>query len=133
MATVRNIVEGALVKIGVSPVGDAADAAEAAVGLSSYNDVLSGFVQDGWLTAHTVAGLGDAVVIGTAYHEGLKALVAVRVASAFNFAAPPDVRMQAREVLSRLAAAAFVAGDLDAKFEEGLWDTRPAEPFYRAS
>lgn len=131
MTLVRDILTGALQKIGVQPVGDAAAAEEAAFALTAYNGILHGFVADGWLASHTTATAETAVALGVAYHEGLKALVAERVASAFSLDVPLRVRMEARQVLDRLAAAAFAAEGSGAKFEDGLWRPRPAEPFYK--
>lgn len=131
MTTVRDIVDGALEKIGVSDVGEGAVAEYAAAALRAYNGVLHGFVADGWLASHTTASMGSDVALGAAYDDGLMALVGVRVASIFGLAAPADVRLEAREVLARLAAAHFATAGSGAKFEDGLWRPRPGEPFYQ--
>lgn len=132
MTKVREIVHGALRRAQVLDVGEEADADVSAIALEAYNGALAEFVEWGWLASHTAADLNTDVALAAAYEEGLKALVAQRIAGDFGREAPRTVRMQARMVLAQLADAASTAATAGAKFEEGLWTTRPAEPFYRS-
>jgi len=133
MATARDVVNGALRRAQLLDVEEEAAPELAAVGLASYNGLFEEFVEWGWLDSHATATLNTTVAVGAAYVEGLKALVAQRIAGDFGRQVPRQVRMDARMVLAQLANAKAIETDEGAEFEEGLWSTRPAEPYYRSS
>ncbi len=117
MATVRDVVNGALRRLGVLDVSEDAEAEVAAVALAAYNAMHAEAYHAGWIAGTwTDLGLNDTAAIGPAYAESAKAAVAVRIA--------PDY---GREVGRRLAldgarwmAMVAAANPPKATFERGF-------------
>lgn len=116
MATVRDVVHGALRRIGVLSIAEEADAETASIGLAAYNAMHREAALAGWLASWVDQGLNDALTLGDAYAESAKAAVAVRIAP--DFQRPVDMRLGNDAALWMAQIAA--AGRTPATFERGF-------------
>ena len=128
MATVRDVCTAALRMIGVTPVGEGASAEDMAEAVAAYNGLMAGAYADGWTEAFTAPfaaqGPSDAVPLPEGFIEGLKAAVAVRVASVFSVQISPQTRVTATLFMARLADADR-AENGQSRFPVGVWNPRP--------
>ena len=80
---VRNIVYGALRKIGVVAVDSDATADEAAAALESFNDMMHAWKLDSIDVLHTDLALNDTFPLAPEFQEGTKFLLASRISHDF--------------------------------------------------
>jgi hypothetical protein len=117
MATVRDIVTGALRRLAVLDVGEEPEAEVAAIGLAAYNAMHAEAVAAGWFAGPWAdQGMNDAPTLGAAYAESAKAAVAVRIAPDFGVDVGRRLALDGAGWLARLAAA----GTKASRFENGL-------------
>ncbi len=89
--TARDIVYGALRLIGSVPSGEVPDAEEARDGLEALNRMLHGWKTRGVDIGHADLALGDAMVLADEYQEGVKYLLAVRLAPEYERPLTPEL------------------------------------------
>jgi hypothetical protein len=85
MATVRDIVERALRKIGVVAIDEAMTADQAQIGLDALNMMMAALELDGIDVAWIEAELPDQFAMEPKFHEGLVYMLASRLAPDFSF------------------------------------------------
>lgn len=125
MATVRDIVVDALRKLGVVSEGIAPTAYYTLLGVNAYNDMLFGWEQDG--LSYSKAGVayshaeqkqGDEFPLDDGHIEGVKALLAVKLAPEIAAEPPPVIVAQSVVGWNRLAGAYYEIPDI--KQDSGL-------------
>lgn len=89
--TARDTVFGALRLIGAVPSGEAPTAQEAADGLAALNGMLHGWKNRGVDVTHVDLALSDAIALGDEFQEGIKYLLAVRLAPEYERSATPEL------------------------------------------
>lgn len=89
--TARDTVYGALRLIGAVPSGEVPAAQEAADGLAALNAMLHGWKNRGVDVSHVDLALSDAVALGQEFHEGVKYLLAVRLAPEYERPPAPEL------------------------------------------
>lgn len=93
--TTRDIVDGAAKRLGLIRAGEALEAADAADILQALNDMLAGFEAKGLNLGRTKKlKLSNAFLLTEIHEEGLKAMLAERVAEDFGL---PVTRLLARD------------------------------------
>lgn len=123
MATVLDICHGALRRIGVLDIAEEAEAEAAAIALDAYNGLMMEEAEAGWLAAFTPQSLTDAIPLGGAYVEPLKAAVAVRVSEPFERAVGIRTASEAARFHAMLANDYWKTAKHGV--ERGVWDFRP--------
>lgn len=102
MTTARDVVEGSLRKIGVYAAGQSVSAEDADDTLTALNDMMHGLEMDGVWLGHTTLALNDTVNLPDSHIEGLKAMLAVRVAPEYEREASQTTIRQADTALASL-------------------------------
>lgn len=90
---VRDIIVGALKRLGAFDAASEPSAEDVADGLTAFNDMVTAWPADGLHTGVGEMILGQPLPFDDMHREGLKALLAVRLA--------PDYEMQVSERLAR--------------------------------
>lgn len=125
MATVRDVCDGALRRIGVLESGENAPGEDMAVAQAAFDGLHFEAVTDGWLASFTASALGDSVT--AAYVETLKSAVAVRIAADFGREVPPRVAMEGKRWGAMLANAHWSNAANNHTTERGVWEPRAAD------
>lgn len=116
MATIRDIANGALRRIGVLDIFEDADAATVEIAVAAFNGLMFEAKLAGWITEHTAQGLGDTLALDDAYIEPLKAAVGKRIAPDFGKQIDRRLSLDAAMFHAQLAAH----GSTAATFERGF-------------
>lgn len=125
MATVQNIVDGALSKIGVVDLEETPPTSFRNAGLAVFNGLMHEQAKAGWFgkdadgvnNTFTTQALGDTFGLDPEFEEGAKAAVGVRLAPSFpGIAVDPQVRREATLFFAQLAAEYYTPST----FERGL-------------
>lgn len=127
MATVNDIANGALLKLGVRDHDEPADASSAAIALDAYNGLMHEQVEAGWLASFTTQALSATMPLGAAFVEPLKAAVAVRIADSFGRQVSPRVANEASRFQGMLANDYWTTTTNVHRAERGLWEPRPGD------
>lgn len=125
MATVRDVCNGALRRIGVSESGEDAPGEDMAVAQAAFDGLHFEALADGWLTAFTASTLDD--VVTASLVEPLKAAVAVRISPEFGRQVDAETRNLATRWRSMLANTYWTDDDNRHTLERGVWEPRSAE------
>ncbi len=88
MATAADIIQGALLKIGVTPIGQEVDANQASHALDELNDMLHGFAAADADLTHTTLAMQDTFALDDEFIGPVKDLLADRVAPVYQTAHP---------------------------------------------
>ena len=102
MTTANEICARALRMIGVAPIGQEPDAADAALTLSTLNDVLHGFKARGADLSHTTLAAADTFALAAEYEGAIVDLLADRVAPHYGTMHPhqSDVRRARQQIMN---------------------------------
>ncbi len=105
MATVRDVVQGAYVRLGLLPLGQNLDPDRAAQGLEALNDMLASWAAHGLDIGFTSPlGLSEDFPLDARHVQGVKALLAVQLASNSGIEALPPVQNEAKRGWSAILA-----------------------------
>lgn len=138
MATVQNIVDGALSKLGVVDLEETPPTSFRNAGLAVFNGIMHEQAKAGWFgkdangvnNTFTTQALSDTFELGAEFEEGIKAAVAVRLAPSFPGVEPSrQVRIDAMTFYSQLAAEFYSA----ATFERGFRFESVDDDFFEGS
>lgn len=102
--TVQDIVKGALQLLGLIDVREAIPAAEAADGLTVFNDMLASWDSKGVHTGAPEVALTDQSPLEDLHTKGLKNLLAVELAGHYGKAIPSKVEQDAMQAWQALEA-----------------------------
>jgi hypothetical protein len=115
-ATVRDVVQGAYARLALLPLGQNLDPDRAAAGLAALNDLVTSWQAHGVETG-IAAGLdlNDMFPLGAQHIQGVKAMLAVQLASQSGMEPPGQVQVDARKawaaLLSRYVTPPDAASD----------------------
>lgn len=115
MATAGDIVNGAAKRIGILAPGESLSSEDAVDILATFNDMLHGLELQGVGLGHTTLALTGTVNLPASHTEGLKAMLAVRIAPLFEREAAASTQALAAdaESLLRVYYADGMVMDLD--------------------
>lgn len=116
--TARDTIHGALRLIGAVPSGEVPTAQEAADGLAALNGMLHGWKNRGVDLSHVDLALSDAIVPAEEFHEGIKYLLAVRLAPEYERPPAPELMSIADNAWRAIEMAYGSPSDLTV--EDGL-------------
>lgn len=102
MTTARTLVERSLRLIRVTASEETPSAAEITDGLASFNDMVSGFESQGIKLGFADIALDDDLPLEERFHEAIKYLLGVRMASEYGTDISPEVAIIAQNGLSFL-------------------------------
>lgn len=102
--TVQDIVRGALLLVGVLDAGESIEAAEAADGLTIFNDMIASWPAQSVHTGVGELALTDATPLEEYHTKGLKNLLAVELASQYGAAIPAKVAQDAQQAWQLIEA-----------------------------
>lgn len=108
MATALDIITAAMRRLGVLPSGQSPSSNEAADGLEALNDMGASFDARNVYTGWSALTLTDDVILDERHHEGLKHMLAERIAPDYGMDVPRHVAMRALDGW-RLIQADFAA------------------------
>ena len=100
MTTANDVVTGAAKKINVIAAGETLSGQDAADGLQNLNDMLHAFELQGIFLGHTDLALAGTINLPDSHIEGLKAILAVRMAPEYEKEASMRVQMLASDTES---------------------------------
>ena len=126
MTTANEICGSALLMIGVAPVGQAADAADAALALDTLNNIMHGFKARGADLSHTTLAAADTFPLAAEYEGAMIDLLADRVAPNFGTMHPhqTDVRRARQQIMNAYHVQAEQTVDPGlAQMPSQLWAT----------
>ncbi len=114
MATMRDVVQGAYARLALLPLGADLDPDRAAAGLAALNDLLASWAAEGVGTGFSAPlALSDTFPLDPTHVSGVKAMLAVQIASASGIEAAPAVQREAKRGWSALRAGYIAAHDAD--------------------
>lgn len=132
--TVRDTITQALTMLGVSLSGNAPTGPEAADGVKAYNGMLHGWKGQGVDVGHIDQTINDDLVLDPMHHEGITALLAIRLSGDYSAQVPASVAIIASNGWSALQAAYITNNpNNDLIVETGLRriGRRPVGTYYR--
>ncbi len=102
MTTANEICAAALRMIGVSPIGQEPDAADAALALDALNNLLHGFKARGADLSHTTLAATDTFALAAEYEGAVIDLLADRIAPNYQTVHPhqSDVRRARQQIMA---------------------------------
>jgi hypothetical protein len=112
MATVRDIINAAMRKAKIIPLGDDPTAEEGAFGLDCYNDMMFAWEIEGLNLAHITQTLNDTVDLPDSHLEAVKLSLAERLADTYGASLGPQDTRRAEEGRNALRAYHFSMADL---------------------
>lgn len=124
MATVGDLANGALYKLGAVDYDETPEAAMQAKAVAAFNGIMHEQAEAGWLgldgngdpIGHTTQSAGATFALAPAYDEAMKAAIAVRVGPEVQISAGPQTRLEAARFFAMLANANYAP----ATFERGI-------------
>lgn len=114
MATVRDVVQGAYARLGLLPLGQNLDPDRAIQGLEAFSDMLSSWEAHGLdIGFLSPLGLSDDFPLDARHVQGVKALLAVQLASNSGVEALPAVQNEAKRGWNAILAQYIPAPEAD--------------------
>lgn len=110
----RDVVQGAYARLALVPLGQDLDPDRGVSGLQVLNDLLGSWASEGVATGVALPlGLSDAFPIDRSFVQGVKAMLAVQLASESGIEASLAVQKEAKRGWSSLLAAYVAAPQAD--------------------
>jgi hypothetical protein len=105
MTTMRDVVAGAYRRLGLVPLGQNLDAARAAAGMEALNDLIASWAAQGIAIGVALPlSLSDNWPLDPMHVQGVKAILAVALASNSGIEASPSVQREAKAGWTTLAS-----------------------------